>query len=91
MKSVVVLDRLQDPGNVGTIVRTADAAGFAGIITVKGTADIYSPKVVRSAAGSIFRIPILQAEDAADASGCAERSDCLSRRRDLIWTLYTLT
>lgn len=67
LKSVVVLDRLQDPGNVGTIVRTADAAGFAGIITVKGTADIYSPKVVRSAAGSIFRIPILQAEDAADA------------------------
>ena len=54
----IVLDRLQDPGNIGTILRTADAAGFELAVFVKGTADPYSPKVVRSAAGSLFRVPI---------------------------------
>lgn len=55
--NVVVLDRLQDPGNIGTILRTCDAAGYKGAVLIKGTADIYSPKVVRAAAGSVFRIP----------------------------------
>lgn len=59
---IVVLDRLQDPGNVGTIIRTADAAGISGIIAVKGTVDIFSPKVVRAAAGSIFRVPTLEVD-----------------------------
>ena len=54
--NVIVLDRLQDPGNIGTILRTCDAAGYRGAVMIKGTADIYSPKVVRSAAGSVFRI-----------------------------------
>jgi TrmH family RNA methyltransferase len=62
--SVIVLDRLQDPGNVGTVLRSADAAGFDAVIAVKGTADVYAPKVVRAAAGAIFRIPVLQAQDA---------------------------
>ena len=57
-KNILVLDRLQDPGNMGTIIRTADAAGFNEIIAIKGTVDAFSPKVVRSAAGSIIRIPI---------------------------------
>ena len=56
----IILDRLGDPGNVGTIIRTAFAAGFDFIITIKGTTDIYSDKVIRSAAGSVFHIPILQ-------------------------------
>lgn len=56
--NVLVLDRLQDPGNLGTILRTADAAGFQGVILCKGTGDIFSPKVVRSAAGALFRLPI---------------------------------
>lgn len=60
---VIVLDRLQDPGNIGTIIRTADAAGFSGVMAMKGTGDIFSPKVVRAAAGSIFRVPIIQVED----------------------------
>lgn len=55
----IVLDSLQDPGNVGTIIRTAEAAGFKGILTLKGTADPFSQKVVRAAAGAIFRIPIV--------------------------------
>ena len=59
----VVLDRLQDPGNIGTIIRTADAAGYKLVIAMKGTADIFSPKVVRSATGSLFRIPIAFVEN----------------------------
>ncbi|MDR1778592.1 MAG: RNA methyltransferase [Clostridiales Family XIII bacterium] len=61
--SVVVLDRLQDPGNVGTILRSAYAAGLAGAVIVKGTADPYSDKVVRAAAGALFRLPLTFAED----------------------------
>ncbi|MDD4565954.1 MAG: RNA methyltransferase [Eubacteriales bacterium] len=60
--NLIVLDRLQDPGNIGTILRTADAAGFHGAILLKGTADIYSSKIVRAAAGSLFRLPVLTAE-----------------------------
>ena len=55
----VVLDRLQDPGNIGTILRTADAAGYSLMIVMKGTADIFSPKVVRAATGSLFRMPVV--------------------------------
>ena len=57
--NIVILDRLQDPGNIGTIIRTADAAGYRGLIAIKGTGDVYSPKVVRAAAGSVFRVPVL--------------------------------
>lgn len=57
--NIVVLDRLQDPGNIGTIIRTAEGAGYKGVICMKGTADVYAPKVVRAAAGSLFRIPII--------------------------------
>lgn len=62
----IVLDRLQDPGNIGTIIRTAEGAGFGGVIAVKGTGDIYSPKVVRAAAGSIFRMPFIFVDSAED-------------------------
>ncbi|MCQ2545241.1 MAG: RNA methyltransferase [Clostridia bacterium] len=61
--TVVILDRLQDPGNLGTIIRTAEAAGAAGIIAVKGTGDMYSPKVCRSAAGSLLRMPVVEGLD----------------------------
>lgn len=61
--NIVILDRLQDPGNIGTIIRTATGAGYKAVIGIKGTADIYSPKVIRSAAGSVFRIPIVLVED----------------------------
>jgi len=55
---LLVLDSIQDPGNLGTIIRTADAAGFTGIIISKGCVDAYSPKVLRSTMGSIFRMPL---------------------------------
>lgn len=58
----LALDRIQDPGNLGTMIRTADAAGFSGIILSKGTVDPFSEKVLRSTMGSIFTLPILQTE-----------------------------
>ena len=64
---LLVLDRLQDPGNVGTLIRTAEAMGFAGVVCIKGTADPWQPKVVRAAAGSLLRLPVLLAEDAEQA------------------------
>jgi len=57
---VLILDRLQDPGNLGTIIRTADAAGVDGIVTLKGSVDVFNPKVLRSTMGSIFELPILE-------------------------------
>ena len=66
---VVVADRLQDPGNMGTLIRTADAVGAAGIILLQGTVDVFSPKVVRSSMGSLFHVqlcgPVSEIEMAA--------------------------
>lgn len=64
----IVLDRLQDPGNIGTIIRTADAAGYRGVITIRGTGDLYSPKIVRAAAGSLFRMPAIEMETPGEAA-----------------------
>ncbi|MGL5642870.1 MAG: TrmH family RNA methyltransferase [Paraclostridium sp.] len=56
---VLILDRIQDPGNMGTIIRTADAAGIDAIINLKGCVDIYNSKVTRSTMGSIFDMKII--------------------------------
>ena len=56
-----VLDAVQDPGNLGTIVRTADAAGFDAVVLGTGTVDLYNDKVLRSMQGSHFHIPVFQA------------------------------
>lgn len=53
------LDRIQDPGNMGTLLRTAEAAGAAGVIVLGGSVDVYSPKVLRSSMGSAFRLPVM--------------------------------
>lgn len=55
---LLLLDAIQDPGNLGTIIRTADAAGMDGIILGEGTVDLYNDKVIRATQGSIFHIPI---------------------------------
>lgn len=62
-KNILVLDRLQDPGNLGTIIRTADAAGFGTIFLTKGTVDPYNSKVVRSTAGSILNVDLIEIDD----------------------------
>ena len=59
----LLCDKLQDPGNLGTIIRTAHAAGVQGIILTKGTVDIYNEKTIRSTMGSIFFIPIHYEDD----------------------------
>lgn len=60
---IVALDDVQDPGNLGTILRTVDSIGITQILVSKGTADSYNPKVVRSTMGAIFRIKIIECED----------------------------
>ena len=83
----IVLDRLQDPGNIGTILRTADAAGYKLAILMKGTADVYAPKVVRAATGSLFRMPVVSmasAKELAEFTGAAGKkltATCLDARR----------
>jgi TrmH family RNA methyltransferase len=57
---LLVLDRLRDPGNAGTILRTAAAAGVAGVVALGGTVDFLSPKVLRAAMGAAFRIPLVE-------------------------------
>lgn len=64
---LVIADKIQDPGNLGTIIRTADAAGAQGVIVSEGTADPYSSKVLRSTMGSIFHLPVVQVPDIACA------------------------
>jgi len=70
---VLLLDRLADPGNVGLILRTAEAAGAAGVVVTPGSADPLNPKCVRASAGSIFRLPVAHA--ALDAAVAALQAD----------------
>lgn len=60
---VLVLDNLQDPGNMGTVFRSAEAAGASGILMSKDCVDVYNPKVIRSTMGAIFRLPFYRVED----------------------------
>ncbi len=60
---ILILDNIQDPGNLGTIIRTADSAGLRQIIVSKGTVDCYNSKVLRSTMGAIFRVNIIEAEN----------------------------
>ena len=64
---IVALDGVQDPGNVGTIVRTADAAGFGGVLLGDGCADLFSPKALRATMGSALRMDVRRADDLAEA------------------------
>ena len=82
-KQFLLLDAVQDPGNVGTLIRTADAAGMDAVVIGKGSADPFSPKVLRAAQGSTFHLPIYQLElDEAFHS-----LDCLQLPNDAtVWT-----
>jgi len=60
---LLILENIQDPGNLGTMMRTAEGAGADGVILSPGCADIYNPKTIRSTMGSIYRVPFVQAED----------------------------
>ena len=61
----LILEGIQDPGNLGTMIRTGEGAGISGIIMDRNTADFYSPKTVRSTMGAVFRVPFFYTEDLA--------------------------
>lgn len=63
---LIIADNLQDPGNLGTIIRTADAAGATGVLLSQNTVDLYNPKTLRATMGSIFHIPIIQNIDISE-------------------------
>ncbi len=60
---IMVLENLQDPGNLGTIMRTAEGAGVTGILLSAGCVDLYNPKVIRSTMGSVYRMPFYYTDD----------------------------
>jgi len=60
MKTVLMVDAVQDPGNLGTIIRTADAVGVDAVILGDGCVDVYSPKVIRATQGSLFHLPVIK-------------------------------
>lgn len=59
-RPLLVLVELNDPGNVGTLLRTAEATGAVGVVLTEGSADVFNPKTVRASAGSLFRVPVCQ-------------------------------
>ena len=63
---IMALDDVQDPGNIGTIIRTLDSANIKQLIVSRGTVDAYSPKVVRSTMGAIFRVQIIEVENLSE-------------------------
>jgi len=64
-RALLVLDGVQDPGNVGTLIRTAHALGAGGTVALRGTADVLNPKALRAAMGATFRHPVVSLDDAA--------------------------
>lgn len=62
IKPVLMLDEVQDPGNLGTLIRSADAAGFEGVVIGKGSVDLYNPKALRSAQGSHLHLPVIHSD-----------------------------
>jgi RNA methyltransferase, TrmH family len=96
---LIALDRVQDPGNLGTLLRTAEAAGAHGMITLAGTADPFSPKVLRASMGSAFRLPLITGLSPAELLAAATlhglrtfaaAGDARTNYRDLDWTGPTL-
>lgn len=60
--SVIVADRVADPGNLGTIIRSAEAAGLDAVVVTPGTTDPWSPKAIRASAGAVFHVPVIDAD-----------------------------
>ena len=71
----VVLEDLQDPGNLGTIIRTGEGAGIAGVIMSGKTVDIFNPKTIRATMGSIYRVPFVYVQDMAEAIKRLQKAD----------------
>jgi len=65
--AVAVLHAVRDPGNAGTVLRSADAAGLDGVVVTSSSVDVYNPKTVRATAGSLFHVPVVRDVESADA------------------------
>ncbi|MGH8003543.1 MAG: TrmH family RNA methyltransferase [Limisphaerales bacterium] len=66
-KRVLILDNLRDPGNAGTLLRTARSLGWGSVVLLKGTVELFSPKVVRSTAGALFHLKIIESATVEEA------------------------
>jgi len=71
---LILVENLQDPGNLGTIIRMGEGAGVTGVIMSPNTVDIYNPKTIRSTMGSIFRVPFMYASDFEEAVSECQKS-----------------
>ena len=85
----LVLENLQDPGNLGTILRTGEGAGISGLIMSRDTVDIYNPKVTRSTMGSIFRVPFVYVDDLFEVIEVMKEKDITTYAAHLNGTDYT--
>lgn len=72
-RRLVILSNVRDPGNAGTVIRGADAAGADGVIVTSDSVDIYSPKVVRSTVGSLWHLPVVRGEAVETVIGACQR------------------
>ena len=70
----IIAEEMNDPGNLGTVIRTAHAAGADGVILSKGSVDLYNPKVLRSTMGSVFKIPIITEAGLEDVCALMKKS-----------------
>ena len=86
---LLVLENLQDPGNLGTILRTGEGAGVTGIIMSRDTVDIYNPKVIPSTMGSIFRVPFVYADDMNEVIRFLKKNQITTYAAHLDGTNYT--
>lgn len=71
--NVLVLDKLQDPGNIGTLIRTAEGAGFRGVILLKGSGDVFSSKAIRAGGGATLRLPVTVLDDATSLRNLSDK------------------
>ena len=67
--NLLILENIRDPGNLGTMLRTAEGAGAGGVLMSTGTVDIFNPKTIRSTMGSLFRVPFIYEDDLLSAIG----------------------
>lgn len=85
---LLLLEDIRDPGNLGTMIRTAEGAGVTGVILNSSCADIYNPKVIRSTMGSIYRVPFFYAEDLLEVMTTMKKHDIIIYAAHLLGRAY---
>jgi len=85
---LLILEDIRDPGNIGTILRSAEGAGVTGVLLSKNCVDMYNPKVIRSTMGSIYRVPFLYVEDLKETIGYLKEQNVRIYATHLAGTTY---